>query len=57
MLDSFLLEFHETKNPEEEVFEEKSLVMDRQLAIDIIKKNEIGRQGIEKTYLAKIAKK
>lgn len=51
------MEFHETKNPEEEVFEEKPAISDMQKALAIIARNERGRIAIELAENAKIAKK
>ena len=57
-MSKFILEFNENPMPEEEVLEEKSILdITLETAIRIIQKNERGRQGIQRSYLAKHLKK
>ena len=52
------MELTESNMPEEEVIEEKSILdISLETAIRIIQKNERGRQGIQRSYLAKHLKK
>lgn len=58
ILDKKLMEFHDTNMPEEEVMEaSKPMLNTIENSIRLIQKIERGRQGIERSYLAKHLRK
>lgn len=58
LLDQLLMEYTESMEPQEEMYEDSSTMQaDVDTAIRIIQRFERGRQGIERSNLAKILKK
>ena len=58
LIDELLMEYHDTKEPEVEEFEDRFMLQqDIDVALQILARNERGRQGIERALKAKSDKR